>query len=289
MQVHPGVPARANLAVFCAIPITEPCWTVFGREAAGTSLRVPSCRTSPDPIPNPDPSPIAVCHCPSAPQGSPNDQRTRVLQVRASSPQANEQHKGDSPLLMQILILNLILWFRMELFRMVLGVSTECLEALRCTQAEIHGPTCGCVATHLINFLIDPIPANKCLDVAPNQEGGENQEDEEPGEQESQAHAAEKEGEEVPTAALQTRVGRKACGDLPGQLRPRGSLRPGTPALPGKGPQEPGVPGSGAAVPELSGRSHFSQTRRRRRWLQKTFPLGLFFPRLCPSVIFLGV
>lgn len=212
---------------------------------------------------------------------------TRVLQVRASSPQANEQHKGDPPLLMQILILNLILWFRMELFRMVLGVSTECLEALWCTQAEIYGPTGGRVATHLINFLIDPIPANKRLDVAPNQEGGENQEDEEPGEQESQAHAAEKEGEEVSTAALQTRVGRKACGDLPGRLH--GSLRPGTPALPGKGPQEPGVPGSGAAVPELPGRSRFSQTRRRRRWLQKTFPLGLFFPQLCPSVIFWGV
>lgn len=50
----------------------------------------------------------------------------------------------------------------------------------------------GCMATHLINLVVDPIPANQRLDVAPDQEGGKNQEDEEPGEQESQAHAAER-------------------------------------------------------------------------------------------------
>lgn len=59
-------------------------------------------------------------------------------------------------------------------------------------EGEIYGAMGGCVATHLINLLIDPIPANQRLDVAPDQEGGENQEDEEPGEQESQAHAAER-------------------------------------------------------------------------------------------------
>lgn len=110
-------------------------------------------------------------------------------------------------------------------------------------QAEIYGLTGARVATNLINFLIDPIPANKRLDVAPNQEGGENQEDEEPGEQESQAHATEKEGEEVPTAALQTRAGRKACGDLPGRLRPRGSLAPGHAGCAWEGPAGAGCAG----------------------------------------------
>lgn len=64
------------------------------------------------------------------------------------------------------------------------------MEAFWCTQGEIYRAMGGCVATHLINLLVDPVPANQRLDVAPNQEGGENQEDEEPGEQESQAHAA---------------------------------------------------------------------------------------------------
>lgn len=59
-------------------------------------------------------------------------------------------------------------------------------------EGEIYRAMGGCAATHLINLLIDPIPANQRLDVAPDQEGGENQEDEEPGEQESQAHTAER-------------------------------------------------------------------------------------------------
>lgn len=63
-----------------------------------------------------------------------------------------------------------------------------------------------CMATHLINLLVDPIPANQCLDVAPNQERGKNQEDEEPGEQETQAYATERGrgGTEALLTALQT-------------------------------------------------------------------------------------
>ena len=64
----------------------------------------------------------------------------------------------------------------------ICGCLGECMH--RCMKQQ--------TATHLVNLLVDPIPANQCLDVAPNQEGGENHEDEEPGEQETQAHAAER-------------------------------------------------------------------------------------------------
>lgn len=125
------------------------------------------------------------------------------------------------------------------------------LEAFWCTQAEIYGAMGGCVTTHLINLLVHPIPANQCLDVAPNQEGGENQEDEEPGEQESQAHAAER-GRGGTGDSFADPSGQKG---LWGPAWPAAALQlppvPGHAGLPGKSPWERGVPGSGAGAQEL--------------------------------------
>lgn len=140
-----------------------------------------------------------------------------------------------------------------------------------CTEGEIYRAMGGCVATHLINLLVDPIPANQRLDVAPDQEGGENQEDEEPGEQESQAHAA---GRGRGGGRWWLGSPEQAGRDLPGQLQPRGSVpSPGTPGWAGR--WQRGVPGSGAGLP---GRSSFSQSCRRGRRLQKFFRWDLSQP-----------
>ena len=159
-------------------------------------------------------------------------------------------------------------------------------------QAEISAAMGGCMATHLINLLVDPIPANQCLDVAPNQEGGENQEDEEPGEQESQAHAAER-GRGGAVGGFADPSGQKG---LWGPAQPAGAPRlppaPGHAGLPGKGPRERGVPGSGARTQELPAprEEQLLPNPPAQAAASKAFPLSqLWVPPLAlPLCFFLG-
>lgn len=124
--------------------------------------------------------------------------------------------KGDSQLVMQIRgadpKLNLLV--QDGAFPVGFSERTQSLwRGFGALEQRFTGPRADVWPTHLINLLVHPIPANQRLDVAPDQEGGENQEDEEPGEQESQAHAAARGGEEAPAVASQSRE--RAGRDLP--------------------------------------------------------------------------
>lgn len=160
------------------------------------------------------------------------------------------------------------------------------MEVFWCTEGEIYRAMGVCVATHLKNLLVDPIPANQRLDVAPDQEGGENQEDEKPGEQESQAYATERErggaGRGFANPSGQEGTCSSSCSPAaPSRARARRAGQgPGSWVCRAEGPRELPAPRAEQLLPNLPAQAVAS----------KAFPLApLPVPPPCLCLGFFGV